>query len=173
MENEIIIRHRLLTGTSTTRGEPPLKKLALACAPHAHSDRPSYVANYHDEINSLASLCWHRANTFCQGGPQGHAEKQYKQLCSEVFNVDYMVTSTGVKVASHIDLQEPARPRCLRCLCILKSVPVGCMVTSVQCFKAHGVECGQIHVPDSRCGGRQVSSMPQKGRYSATTRSVR
>ena len=30
MENELIIRHRLLTGTSTTRGEPPLKKLALA-----------------------------------------------------------------------------------------------------------------------------------------------
>ena len=30
MENETIIRHRLLTGTSTTRGEPPLKKLALA-----------------------------------------------------------------------------------------------------------------------------------------------
>ena len=36
--------------------------------------------------------CWHRVNNFSQGGPGGHAEKQHKQLCSEVFNVDYMVT---------------------------------------------------------------------------------
>ncbi|BDA51386.1 probable THO complex subunit 7B [Coccomyxa sp. Obi] len=58
MENEAIIRHRLLTGTSTTRGEPPLKKLAL-----------SLIA-------------------FGQEIPAAQEEKLYKSLCSDIANVE-------------------------------------------------------------------------------------
>ncbi|KAK9902870.1 hypothetical protein WJX75_009154 [Coccomyxa subellipsoidea] len=60
MENELIIRHRLLTGTSTTRGEPPLKKLALALI------------------------------AFSKNIPAAQQEKQHRNLCSEIANIEFL-----------------------------------------------------------------------------------
>ncbi|CAL8465432.1 g4968 [Coccomyxa elongata] len=60
MENEAIIRHRLLTGTSTTRGEPSLKKLALAII------------------------------AFGQDLPAAQEEKLFKSLCSEIANIEFL-----------------------------------------------------------------------------------